>query len=60
MDMQTTLEQVLKEDLMRDIVLEEGFSRASVPLYKKIAGIPNIGKTFFRNGKEVAAKNQWA
>ena len=53
----TSDEQVLKEDLMRDIFLEDD---APVKVFKKIGGLTNLGKTFFYCEREIGEKEQYA
>ena len=59
--MDSTLESVLKDDLMRDIYLEATEqAEQPVKVYSKIAGLPNLGRTFFVNNSEIIEKHTWA
>ena len=56
------LEQVLKDDLMQDIYVEAAGGKA-VKTYGKLAGLQNLGKTYFVNWGDISkaldyAKNQ--
>jgi hypothetical protein len=51
MTMQTNPESVLKDDLMQDIYVEAGGK--AIKVEKKLAGLTNLGKTFFINEDEL-------
>lgn len=49
--MRTTLESVLKGDLIQDIYVEA--DGKAIKVEKKLAGLTNLGKTFFINEDEL-------
>ena len=53
----TSDEQILKDDILQDIVLE---ADGPVKTYKKIGGLINLGKTYFVSEKELAKAEQSA
>lgn len=63
--MQTTLESVLKDDIMQDIcVVNEGKSASEdvekpVKVFKKIGGLTNLGRTYFWCRDELDKKREW-
>lgn len=58
--MNTTLEDVLKEDIMSEIYVEAGDDGKAVKVFGKIAGLPNLGRTFFKSNNEIIEKHEWA
>ena len=60
------LESILKEELMQDISFdgelysEKDVSKKPLKVEKKLAGLLNLGKTFFVNEAELAEKHNWA
>ena len=60
---ETKEDEILKEELTRGIDLSmlcvesEG---KPIPTYKKIAGLTNLGKTYFINFGEVKKVHEWA
>lgn len=56
--MDTGLEDVLKDDIMQDIIVEAGGK--AVKVYGKVAGLNCVGRTFFATEAEIADKNKWA
>jgi hypothetical protein len=52
----TSDEKILKDDIMRDICLEETAPKT----YKKIYGLSNIGRTFFISALEVEKADKFA
>ena len=57
--MQTTLESVLKDDIMQDIYVESNDVPA-VPTPKQIGGLMNLGKTFIWSESELEEKRKYA
>lgn len=63
--MQTSLESVLKDDIMQDIcVVNEGKSASEdvekpVKVFKKIGGLTNVGRTYFWCGSEIMEKQKY-
>lgn len=54
--MNTALEDVLKGELTSDLFVEG----TAMKVYDKIAGLPNIGKTYFVNWNEISKANEYA
>lgn len=54
--MNTSDEKILKEDLVKDIYFEGD----AVKVYKTIAKLTNLGRTYFVNQKELAEKRRVA
>ena len=54
----TPVETVLKEDIMKDVYLE-AYGDAKVKVYEKIGGLVNLGKTYFWNEKELDDVRLW-
>lgn len=50
--MNTPLEEVLKDDFMQEIFVETDDGKA-VKTYGKLAGLTNLGKTYFINWNEI-------
>ena len=60
MNMQTTLEEVLKDDLMKGVVIEaDKDSELPVKVFKTIGGLPNLGRTYFWKQDEIEDKRKW-
>lgn len=63
--MATSVNEILKEDIMRGICVEslagpdEGNKDAAVPFYKKLGGLPNLGKTYFYCQDELERYRKW-
>lgn len=57
--MQTTLESVLKDDIMQDIYVEANDVPA-VAAPKQIGGLTNLGKTFIWSESELEEKRKYA
>ena len=56
--MDSTLESVLKDDLMQDISIES--DGKAVKVYGKLAGLTNLGKTYFVNWDEINKAYEYA
>ena len=56
--MQTTLESVLKDDIMQDIYVESNDVPA-VAAPKQIGGLTNLGKTFIWSEAELEDKRKY-
>ena len=54
---------ILREELTRGIDLEKIYRESEgepIPTYKKLAGLVNLGKTYFINFGEVMKTYDWA
>ena len=54
---------ILKEELTKGIDLEKIYQESGgkpIPTYKKLAGLVNLGKTYFINFGEVRKAHDWA
>ena len=56
------LDNILKGELTEglDIYSEASSGKKPIPVEKKLAGLLNLGKTFFTNEAELAEKHNWA
>ena len=54
--MDTSIDDVLKKDIMPEIYIED----KAVKVYGKLAGLTNLGKTFFVNWGEINKAYQYA
>ena len=58
--MNTTIEDVLKEGIMSGIYVEADDDGKAVKVYGELAGLPNVGRTFFATNNEILEKHKLA